>query len=50
MQPQKFVDNTKFSGAVDSLEEKDVIQRGLDRLERWAHEVQQGQVQDPAPG
>lgn len=31
---QKFVDNITLSGAVDILEEGDVIQRDLDRLER----------------
>ena len=32
----KFADGTKFCGVVNTLEGRDVIQRDLDRQERWA--------------
>ena len=33
----KLANGTKQSGAVNTLKGRDVIQRYLDRLERWAH-------------
>ncbi|KAJ7421306.1 rna-directed dna polymerase from mobile element jockey-like [Willisornis vidua] len=33
----KFTGNTKLTSAADTLEARNAVQRGLDRLKKWAH-------------
>lgn len=37
MHLSRFADKAKLLGAVDTLEERDTMQRNLDRLGRWAY-------------
>ena len=34
----KFADDTKLTGAVETVEGRNIIQRGMNSLEEWVHE------------
>ena len=47
---KKCTDNTKLSGAFDTPEAWDIIQKNLDNLEKWASVNLMSEVQDSASG